>query len=80
MGGVAVLENLDIVNCGGNAIFADEQSRVRNCRVGATNGSGIVVGDSSLVESSISISQRAPRFSARAASTSKCWIAIKPAR
>jgi parallel beta-helix repeat protein len=54
LGAAGIVDNVDVVNVGGACITVGEQSRVQRCRVGAGD-QGIVTGDSSLVESVISI-------------------------
>jgi hypothetical protein len=54
LGAAGVVENVDVANIGGICISAGEQSRVERCRVGSGQ-QGIVVGDSSVVESCQSI-------------------------
>jgi hypothetical protein len=55
LGAGVTLEDLNVVNVGGACIKTSEQAQVRHCRVGLGD-QGIVVGDSSVVESAISIS------------------------
>ena len=54
LGTVAVLQDLDIQNCGGYGVHVGQQAQVRHCRVGAVK-QGITVGDSSLVDSCVVI-------------------------
>jgi len=51
---VAVIQDLDIQNCGGYGVHAGQQAQVRHCRVGAVQ-QGITVGESSVVDSCIVI-------------------------
>jgi hypothetical protein len=50
-------ETLNVVSCGGDCILTNQQAQVRNCPVGLANTSGIVVGDSPIVDSRIKVSK-----------------------
>jgi hypothetical protein len=54
VGAAAVLQDLEIQNCGGYGVHAGAQAQIRHSRVGAVQ-QGITVGDSSVVDSCVVI-------------------------